>query len=160
MKKVFQIVGYQNSGKTTLMEKVISGAAEKGVRVASIKHHGHGGAPDVKDSTRHQQAGAVIAGVEGSGILQLNIQQSEWALNDILRLYEMFPVDCIFIEGYKGEAYPKAVLIRNEEDLHLLHLENIQCVISWIDLPASGFPVFHVKQENEYIPFIVEKATL
>ena len=57
MKKVFQIVGYQNSGKTTLMEKVISGAAEKGVRVAYIKHHGHGGAPDAKDSTRHQQAG-------------------------------------------------------------------------------------------------------
>ncbi len=36
-------MGYQNAGKTTLVEKVISRLAQRGVRVCSIKHHGHKG---------------------------------------------------------------------------------------------------------------------
>ncbi|WP_050180287.1 molybdopterin-guanine dinucleotide biosynthesis protein B [Domibacillus robiginosus] len=163
MKNVFQVVGYQNSGKTTLMEKLIQAAAARGARVASIKHHGHGGMPDgQKDSARHQQAGAVIAGVEGEGVLQIAITQDQWTLQQILSLYSSFPVDFIFIEGYKGEPYPKAVLIRSEEDLPLLSLSNIQCVISWRDIPegSADCPVFRLNQEKEYLSFILRKAAL
>lgn len=159
MKKVFQVVGYQNSGKTTLMEKLIRAATERGMRAATIKHHGHGGVPDSKDSTRHQQAGAIVAGVEGDGILQLNMQQQNWTLDEIIHLYDFFPIDFIFVEGYKKEPHPKAVLIRNKEDLPLLELNNIQCVISWISLPDHSFPTFHVKQDEEYVPFILNKTT-
>lgn len=155
MENVFQVVGYQNSGKTTLMEKLLKYAAERGLRPASIKHHGHGGVPDAKDSTRHQQAGAFIAGVEGEGILQLNIQQEKWPLSDIIKLYSLFPVDCIFVEGFKKEPYPKAVLIRTRADLPLIELENIQCVISWIELPEIHYPLFHIKNDEEYISFIM-----
>jgi molybdopterin-guanine dinucleotide biosynthesis adapter protein len=163
MENVFQIVGYQNSGKTTLMEKVIQAAVKQGRRVASIKHHGHGGVPDgQKDSERHQQAGAMLAGVEGDGILQLAIARDRWLLQDIIALYRPFSVDCIFVEGYKKEPYPKAVLIRDEKDLPLLKLENIQCVISWIDLPESQmvYPVFRLEQDEAYVALILQKATL
>jgi molybdopterin-guanine dinucleotide biosynthesis protein B len=156
MKNVFQVVGYQNSGKTTLMEKLITGAVEKGLRVASIKHHGHGGPPDTKDSTRHQQAGAIVAGVEGDGTLQLNIQRDGWLLDDIIALYELFPIDLILVEGYKRERYPKVVIIRTEEDLPLLDLENIQCVISWIDLNEPRYPVFHQDDKVNYMDFVIE----
>lgn len=160
MENVFQVVGYQNSGKTTLMEKLIRAASKQGLRVATIKHHGHGGTPDKKDSTRHQEAGAALAGVEGDGVLQLNIKQESWPLMEIVKLYNQFPIDCIFVEGYKKEPCPKAVLIRNEKDLTLLALENIQCVISWIDLSDTPYPTFHMTQENAYIPFILKKTTL
>ncbi len=44
---ILQIVGYQNSGKTTLVEKVVYALAEQNMKVATIKHHGHGGFPEV-----------------------------------------------------------------------------------------------------------------
>ncbi len=54
---ILQIVGFQNSGKTTLTEKLIFRASIAGLKAASIKHHGHGGTPDTelssKDSIRH-----------------------------------------------------------------------------------------------------------
>jgi len=78
---VLQIVGYQNSGKTTLAEKLISYACNKGLRVGSIKHHGHGGAPAsnlTKDSTRHAQAGAVVSAVEGDGVVQLQLAKNTY----------------------------------------------------------------------------------
>ena len=40
---ILQIVGYQNSGKTTLVEKIVHALAESEMKVATIKHHGHGG---------------------------------------------------------------------------------------------------------------------
>ncbi|OKL37471.1 molybdopterin-guanine dinucleotide biosynthesis protein B [Domibacillus mangrovi] len=157
MKHIFQVVGYQNSGKTTLLEKLIACAAAEGLRIASIKHHGHGGMPDTKDSTRHQQAGAIISGVEGGGALHLHIQREKWKLDDILQLYQLFSVDLILIEGYKLEEYPKVVLIRNEDDLSLLELENIQCVISWINIekwPARTYPIFHIIEETDYLDYL------
>ncbi|OMP65762.1 molybdopterin-guanine dinucleotide biosynthesis protein B [Domibacillus epiphyticus] len=156
MKKIFQVVGYQNSGKTTLMEKLIYTASVNGFHVASIKHHGHGGKPDTKDSTRHQKAGAIIAGVEGDGTLQLNIKRDSWTLKEILAMYESFPVDLILVEGYKKEMYPKVVLIRTEQDMPLLELENIQCIISWVELNKVEYPVFNIHDEGKYINFLLE----
>lgn len=46
-RSILQIVGYQNSGKTTLMEKLIQALTYEGMKVATIKHHGHGGYPEV-----------------------------------------------------------------------------------------------------------------
>lgn len=67
-RKILQIVGYQNSGKTTLMEQLIKRATTEGLRVGTIKHHGHGGVPMIeasKDSSRHELAGASVTAVEG-----------------------------------------------------------------------------------------------
>ena len=64
---ILQIVGYQNSGKTTLVEKIVHALAEIEMKVATIKHHGHGGFPEVaqkiaKDTVK---PGAVVSSVEG-----------------------------------------------------------------------------------------------
>ena len=87
---LLQIVGYQNSGKTTLVEKVVCALAERKMKVATIKHHGHGGFPEVaqKDSERHRKAGAVVSSVEGAGLLSLSSLREEWSLQEIIRLYE------------------------------------------------------------------------
>ena len=53
-------VGRHNSGKTTLLEKVIAELVSRGLNIGTIKHHGH---PDFdidipgKDSFRHRAAG-------------------------------------------------------------------------------------------------------
>lgn len=116
---ILQIVGYQNSGKTTLVEKIVHVLTESEMKVATIKHHGHGGFPEVaqKDSERHRKAGAIVSSVEGAGLLSLSSLREEWSLQEIIRLYEFFEVDTILIEGYKQESYPKVVLLRSAETL-------------------------------------------
>jgi molybdopterin-guanine dinucleotide biosynthesis protein B len=160
---ILQIVGFQNSGKTTLMEKLIVRAVEDGLCVASIKHHGHGGAPDneqiSKDSLRHQKAGAIVSGVEGDGILQLYARRDNWRLEEIIELYQSFSIDVIFIEGYKQENYPKVVFLRDEQDVSLLHsLSNIICVISWTMLhnqEMKQYPIFQLEEDKKYIDFLM-----
>ena len=62
--------------------------AESEMKVATIKHHGHGGFPVVqKDSERHRKAGAVVSSVEGAGLLSLSSLRKKW-LQEIIRLYE------------------------------------------------------------------------
>lgn len=159
---ILQIIGYQNSGKTTLVEKIVQALAESKMKVATIKHHGHGGFPEVaqKDSERHRKAGAVVSSVEGAGLLSLSSLKEEWSLKEIIRLYEFFEVDTILIEGYKKENYPKVVLLRSVEDVELLHkVENIVAVIMWYDAPANireEYKVFHITEEELYIDWFLQ----
>ncbi|PFG05090.1 molybdopterin-guanine dinucleotide biosynthesis protein B [Bacillus sp. es.034] len=131
---VIQVVGFKNSGKTSLVCKMIEWATQSGISVSSCKHHGHGGKPDVvegTDSSFHQRAGAKISGVEGDGMLQLSISKPDWQLNDILSIYSYMKTDLIIVEGYKKEGYPKIVLLRNQSDQRILQeIVNVRAVIS------------------------------
>ncbi|WP_088011136.1 molybdopterin-guanine dinucleotide biosynthesis protein B [Gottfriedia acidiceleris] len=164
---IIQIVGYQNSGKTTLTEKLIKQANHQGLLAATIKHHGHGGAPDLetnrKDSIRHLNAGAIVSSVEGDGVLQLRTNSINWNLKKTIELYRFFSTDIIFIEGYKRESYPKVVLIRSEDDLDLLDLlSNIKCVISHVEIEESRLKEYHyflLEDEENYLDFLINEIT-
>ena len=160
---VLQIVGYQNSGKTTLTEKLIRALTNEGMRVGTIKHHGHGGYPELplqKDSERHRQAGAIVSAVEGDGLLSLSAKR-HWSLEEIIRLYTCFEAEVIIVEGYKKEPYPKVVLLRSEEDASLLEsVENVIAVITWNEAPKTwheNYKVFHITEEAEYINWFVQR---
>ncbi|HJV30673.1 MAG TPA: molybdopterin-guanine dinucleotide biosynthesis protein MobB, partial [Bacillales bacterium] len=82
---IFQVVGYQNSGKTTFITKILKQLKIEGDSVGVIKHHGHGGKPDVyeqKDSARHIENGAIATIVEGNGRLLLQAEQAMWTLQE------------------------------------------------------------------------------
>ncbi len=59
---IVSVIGKSNSGKTTLIEKLIVELRQRGYRVATIKHHVHTDQRSFdtpgKDSYRHAQAGA------------------------------------------------------------------------------------------------------
>lgn len=132
---IFQIVGYQNSGKTTLVGKLIEALKHEGISTAAIKHHGHGGKPDApagKDSVLHLSAGALASSVEGDGRIILQTDFCEDGLEDQIKLISFFQPDVILVEGYKVEEYPKLLLVRNQDDLLLLNkVTNIMGVIYW-----------------------------
>ncbi|WP_026286268.1 molybdopterin-guanine dinucleotide biosynthesis protein B [Salsuginibacillus kocurii] len=161
---VLQIVGYSNSGKTTLVEKVTYRLSQAGRQVAAIKHHGHGGAlkkqRDSVDSERHLGAGAQVATVEGGGSLQLQASGIEPSFEQLLSLQQWFGPDLIVVEGYKREAYPKVVLVRSREDNELLATcENVLCVIEWEEnvTTPEDYPRFSLEDDEEYLPYILEK---
>ena len=130
--KIFQIIGYKNSGKTTLTCQFIKELSKRNLRVASLKHHGHGGLPlgiQNTDSEKHRQAGSIISGVIGEHILQLSTD--DWQLTQLIKIYEIMHIDVLILEGFKHEDFPKIVLISDERDLRLLHqLTNVQAVLS------------------------------
>lgn len=150
---IFQIVGFQNSGKTTLIKKVIGELENLGLTAVTIKHHGHGGKPDFleeKDSYQHLQAGALATLVEGNGHLLLQSKKKQWSLEEKIQLLSFFQPNIILIEGHKHESFPKAVLIRNEEDLSLLdELDNIMVVFYWQQLEndLKSIQVFSINDE-------------
>lgn len=132
---IFQVAGYQNSGKTTFSVKLIESLKAIGLKTAVIKHHGHGGKPETvvkKDSTKHLEAGAAVSIVEGGGRLIVQAEDCEYSLKEQIELMEFFHPDVIIIEGYKLENYPKLLLIRGQEDLSLLKkVSNVVAIVYW-----------------------------
>lgn len=115
------IVGRHNSGKTTLIEKLIASLVKRGHDVGSIKHHSH---KDFeidypgKDSFRHQAAGAsetVIASPSKLARVKKLGQEVECA--EIVR--SMPGHDIIIVEGYRKSGIPTIELMRsgNEADM-------------------------------------------
>ncbi|WP_226675781.1 molybdopterin-guanine dinucleotide biosynthesis protein B [Mesobacillus jeotgali] len=157
---LFQVAGYQNSGKTTLSLTLIQQLAAKGLKVATVKHHGHGGRPEIvegKDSDKHVKAGAAVSLVEGGGRMIIHAENDKWSLSEEIDMLSFFKPDVILIEGYKNESYPKAVILRDESDLELVgKLQNIQVVLcrsaELIDmLKGSPLPVLEIDDGINWI---------
>lgn len=157
--EVIQIVGYKNSGKTTLAKTLIEALANQGVRVASLKHHGHGGVPvgiEETDSEKHRRAGAVLSGVEGDGLLQVSKQKS-WDIEQMLAIYRLMDIEVVIMEGFKKQSYKKIVLLRKEEDLHLLkEVTNIKAVLTPLELKQESYayPIFNRNEMDALVEWI------
>lgn len=115
MPPVLALIGRPNSGKTTLIEKLIPALVEKGVRVGTIKHH-HGkiqiDTPG-KDTWRHKKAGAsvvLLSSPFGIGLVQDTA--GDTPVEDIVSLYFQ-GVDLVIAEGYKWSILPKIEVYRS-----------------------------------------------
>jgi len=113
---IVSIVGKSNSGKTTLIEKLIAELTRRGFRVATIKHNRHGFDIDHegKDSWRHKQAGAVATVVASPGRIALIEDTSkDYDLVEIRDIY-IRNADIILAEGYKKNPHPKIEVFRTD----------------------------------------------
>lgn len=110
-------VGRSNSGKTTLIERLIPELVQAGYRVATIKHAGHGFDLDTegKDSWRHKQAGASTVMVLSKGSLAMFSDVSdEIKVEELRDRFLDRSIDLIIAEGWKSEGYPKIVVARDQ----------------------------------------------
>lgn len=114
---VLCFVGRSNSGKTTLIERLIPELVKAGYRVATVKHTGHGFDLDTegKDSWRHKRAGASTVMVLSKGSLAMFTD-----VDDDIRLVDLrdrfldTSIDLIIAEGWKSESFPKIVVVRDQ----------------------------------------------
>jgi len=143
---ILSIVGKSNSGKTTLIEKLIAELVRRGRRVATIKHNRHGFAIDHegKDSWRHKRAGArttVIASPRQVAVVA--DADRDYEISELRDLY-IRDVDLVIVEGYKQNPHPKIEVFRpslKRERLCGLQ-DNLIAVASDEPLPATGVPNF------------------
>lgn len=108
------IVGKSDSGKTTLLEKLVPELVKLGLRVGTVKHDAHSFEIDHpgKDSWRHGQAGAeayVVASPERLAFIARLEQELE--LVDIVRRF-FTGFDIVVAEGYKRTAPHRVELFR------------------------------------------------
>ena len=106
---LFAVSGYKNTGKTTLIERLIPILTARGYKVAVIKHDGHDFECDVPgtDSWRHRAAGAFGTAVYSAGRIFLT---REYEGADERLLCSAFPdADIILLEGLKDSDHPKYV---------------------------------------------------
>lgn len=104
--KMVPVAGFaalSGTGKTTLIEGVIRVLRAKGLRVAAVKHDGHGYEPDRegKDSWRFSRAGAALSVVSAG---DKTAWFSEGGKNLAQLLAFMPEMDMILVEGYKREV--------------------------------------------------------
>lgn len=112
-KNCLSVCGWKNSGKTTLIERLVPLLMEEGLKVAVIKHDGHRYEPDVPgtDSARHYKAGACASIVYDEEKYSLTRRGSI----DPEGLMELAPeADIFLLEGLKGSIYPKLEVMRKE----------------------------------------------
>lgn len=131
--KLIHIVGFKNSGKTTLINNWIQIIKSLGLKVVVIKHHGHGAKlamPDEsKDSMQYLKSGADASIVAGSGHTQ-HITADEMDYASLKQLALLKKPDVILVEGYKQEPGEKVILVKDEADWRGLEdLGNIQLVV-------------------------------
>ena len=113
---IVSIVGKSDSGKTTLIEKLVAELTRRGFRVATIKHNRHGFEIDHegKDSWRHKQAGAVATVVASPArIAVIEDTARDYELAEIRDLY-IRNADIILAEGYKQNPHPKIEVFRTD----------------------------------------------
>jgi len=156
------IVGKSNSGKTTLIEKLLPELARLSLAVGTIKHDVHGFDIDIpgKDSWRHRQAGSLRTIISSPAKLAL-IRDTDHDLNlDELAGYFQ-GMDIILTEGYKRENKPKVEIYRPEAHASPLCQgdENLIALVTdaQVDL---GVPRFGLEDAAGLAVFIKERFNL
>lgn len=138
------VCGEKNTGKTTLLEKLIAALAARGLKVATIKHDGHEFSADVPetDTHRHMAAGAYGTAVFDGGKFMVvkreeNVSEQQLAL--------LFPeADIILLEGFKHSAYPKLQMLRTgvSEQLICNGLNLFGFVSDGVAAPVEDVPCY------------------
>jgi len=125
--KIFGVTGWKNSGKTGLMERLITEFTARGLSVSSIKHAHHSFDIDHpgRDSYRHRNAGArqvLLASRNRWALMHELRDEDEPSLGDLLK--QLSPVDLVLIEGYKRDRHPKIEAHRKETGQPLIAQED------------------------------------
>lgn len=113
----FSFVGRSNTGKTTVIERLIPILVGKGLKVAVIKHHPHDFEIDIpgKDTYRYKQAGATMSILASPGkVAVVEDTENELTLEDIIARY-IHDVDLLIVEGFKREEIPKIEVFQRKE---------------------------------------------
>lgn len=161
---VYGVIGWKNSGKTTLVERLVADIAARGYTVSTVKHTHHGVDVDRpgKDSHRHRQAGAgqVILASSARWALMSELRGApEPALEDLLA--HLAPVDLVIVEGYKRDTHPKIEVWRAETGQPLIAANDptVRAVAS-PDAPATSRPVIGLDDVSGIADFILNDLAM
>ena len=157
---IVSIVGKSDSGKTTLIEKLVPELCRRGYRVATVKHDVHGFEVDRegKDSWRHKKAGAHTVVISSPvKVAVIRDVDHDADLTEVRDRY-IRDVDLILTEGFKRNNQPKIEVSRREkhQDLLCSREDNLLAIAS--DQPFEiGVPCLDINDAPGLVALIEEK---
>ena len=158
MPQMISIVGRSQSGKTTLIEKLIPALKQRGYKIGTIKHSHHIFDFDKtgKDSWRHKDAGAETVIIASPGKIAMVKNDYLGSLDELQRFFD--DLDLIITEGYKKEDKPKIEVVRaaRHADVLLKNDKHLVAVVSDVELKLD-VPVFDLEDVDRLADFIEEK---
>lgn len=144
------VAGWKNSGKTTLVVKLVQELARRGFRVSTVKrsHHEIDAEAHGTDSARHREAGAnEVALVTPSRWTLLRggeaivwHDERDASLDDVVVALQ--PVDVVIVEGLKSAPIPKIEVRRMRQGEGEPLAERDPCVFAIAsDRDVEGAPI-------------------
>ena len=153
------VVGNSNTGKTTLVERLIALFTDRGLRVGAVKHDGHEFQMDQpgKDSWQFARAGAAVTSVASA--THAVIMENR-PLNFERLMERITDVDVILVEGFKRERGKKLLVCHGEPE-EQLPLPPKECIAVVADRPCSyGVPAFLRDDVETIAEFLMERLDL
>ncbi len=149
MPPIIGFVGHSQSGKTTLIEKLIPELISRGYKVATVKHTHHHVVPDdtEKDSWRHLQAGgAAVVLSSPRAVVMTRTTTGETGLDEISRLLGE-EYDLVIAEGYKHDRNVAKVEVHRQAAGPLLtDVPNLLAIVS--DQQSPDNEVRHIAPDD------------
>ena len=127
MAAIVSFIGKSNSGKTTLLEKVIGELTSRKYKVATIKHTAEEATLDTpgKDTWRHLRAGSKATAIgSDKRIVLIKPVKKKSTVEEMARLLGE-DYDLIITEGFKQGPYPKIEVHRKEIGSPLTGIKNL-----------------------------------
>lgn len=155
---VISIVGKSESGKTTLIEKLIPALKGRGYRVGTVKHAHHGFDMDRpgKDSYRHRQAGADSVMIVSPDRIAMIKNAPGDRLDDLLVFFK--DVDLLITEGFKSDRAPKIEIFRARRHKLPACLDDDTLIAMVSDTPMDlAIPQFETADIESIAEFIVAR---
>lgn len=163
--KLVGIIGWKNSGKTTLIESLVTHFSNAGLTVSTIKHAHHVFDIDQpgKDSFRHREAGAfevLIASATRWALLHELRDAEEPDLDELLT--KLTPVDLVIVEGFKRHAHMKLEVRRQGQTAPWLapNDKDIAAIIADYPLKDQALPVLPLNEPSTVARFIAKHLDL
>lgn len=130
---ILSIVGTSDSGKTTLITKIIPLLRRNGVKVAVIKRHAHGDFEidkEGKDSWKIYQSGAdvVIASPVKLALIRRVEEEEGNSLDWICEKY-LGEYDLVLTEGFSKAGKDRIVVVKNPDEIEHFKQGKILAVV-------------------------------
>ncbi len=159
---IVSFVGNSNSGKTTLLEKVVGELKFKGYRVVVIKHSPHGFDIDQpgKDTWRLTQAGSDIVVVSSPDkVTFIERVDAELTLSQIEELLRG-KADIVLTEGYKNNNTAKILVLDDEQDREQLCCQGEILATISVRLSPLGVSEFDYDDVARIVNLLIEQIGL
>ncbi len=152
------VAAQSETGKTTILEKLLPELKQRGLRVAALKGHLDHYDLDLpgKDSWRFAQAGAEVSGITtpGSYIL-IGAGGSQNGIDAATRMLR--DMDLIIVEGNKKSKNPKIEVVRSKVNREPLLPANTIAVVTDREDLNLDIPVLNLDDSTGLADFIINR---